>query len=208
MTITIRELDETTLASAELLTPIVEAFARVKPDSVVCRMPKRLIPPYFRAVQAEGGRILIATESGSEAVGFLVFVRDNNVSLRYLRKHKWAVSVHWLCSMNLMEKSLLAQAVISSMKMGSAELPPDFLDEISLLAVSDKAQGKGVGRSLIAYLRKVKPGSINVKTEKNNVGAIRFYNANGFVAVNKITVGTRTLICFASEEAHLPATSP
>ena len=180
---------------------LASSFRAAKPDSLVCRMPGRLVAEYFRNILAAEGRILVAQRE-NESVGFLVFVRDNNLTLRFLRRHKYRVALGLLCSWSLQDKKLLMEALLSAVRMGSSELPSDFRNEISLLAVRPSFAGQGIGKHLIERLMQTWDGEIKVKTSVNNVGAIRFYRRMGFVEYAKLQAGARTLICF--ERAGMP----
>lgn len=55
---------------------------------------------------------------------------------------------------------------------------------IELIAIDEKHQGKGVGKTLIlnmeSFLENMGIKQINVGTQINNINAVRFYNAMGF----------------------------
>ena len=56
--------------------------------------------------------------------------------------------------------------------------------KIGLIAVAGRAQGTGLGRALVArvfdWAREKNVASITVVTQGRNIGAVRFYQANGF----------------------------
>jgi len=171
------------------------AFREVKPDSLVCRLPEKLISKYLLEVISEGGRVLTA-EHQEVPVGFLVFVRDNNLTLKFLRRHWCRVVSGLLFSARGTDKKLLFEVAGNALAMCGSNLSGEFRDEISLLAVKTGYTGKGIGEALIRNFLQRHRGLVRVKTNLLNHGAARFYRRVGFAEVGVVGVGIQRLVCF------------
>lgn len=168
-------------------------FSKVKPDSIVCRMPVSIIPNYFGKILNDGGKIIVA-EYKNAPVGFLVYVRDNNLSINFLRENKFKIVGSLLLSNRLTDKVLIFSNIVNSILMYGKSLPSDFSNEISLISVSSKFTGNGIGKKLLKYLLSFKLPIVRVKTPLNNAGALRFYLRNGFTKYGIIKVGLSKFI--------------
>jgi ribosomal protein S18 acetylase RimI-like enzyme len=192
---TIRKLTIEDLQQSAIVDQIITEFRAVKPDSAVCRIPARLVPQYFCKIIEDGGMVLVA-KMKDEIAGFLIFVRDNNVTLEFLRTHKVAIGLGLLLSASGYDKILLSSLALNFILMLGKDLPPEFENEISLLAVSSRFRGKGVGTALVDALRREGLSQIRVKTDAANAPAVKFYERNGFARVGQIALGRRTLVTF------------
>ena len=193
--ITIKRLKIAELQDRAIVDQIITEFRAVKPDSAVCRIPARLVPQYFCKIIEKGGTVLVA-KMKDEIAGFLIFVRDNNVTLEFMRMHKVAIALGLLLSTSGYDKILLSSLALNFILMLGKDLPPEFENEISLLAVSGPFQGKGIGTALVNALRREGLSQIRVKTDAANAPAVKFYERNGFARVGQIALGRRTLVTF------------
>src|SRR5947208_602090 len=96
--ITVKRLKIAELQDRALVDQIITEFRAVKPDSAVCRIPARLVPRYFCKVIEKGGGMVLVAKMKDEIAGFLIFVRDNNVTLEFMRMHKVAIALGLLLS--------------------------------------------------------------------------------------------------------------
>jgi ribosomal protein S18 acetylase RimI-like enzyme len=174
---------------------ICDMFREAKSDSIVCRIPRRLVQRYFERILSSGSRIMVAL-NGEDPVGYLVFVKDNNVSLNFLRDNKFGIMAGLLLSGSLTDKALLVESILNGISMLGRELPQEFENEISLLAVREGFRGKGIGGTLIDAFLATHQGVVKVKTGHKNSGAIKFYKTMGFAEDGSVTAGIKKLVCF------------
>jgi ribosomal protein S18 acetylase RimI-like enzyme len=121
------------------------------------------------------------------------------VTLDFLREHKIAIALNLATSGSWSDKKLLLSSLKNAVAMRGQSLPEEFKNEISLLAVDEGFQGRGLGALLVNELRRLVDTEIHVKTDSTNTGAIRFYEKNKFVKSQTLRIATRELVCFKSE---------
>jgi ribosomal protein S18 acetylase RimI-like enzyme len=173
----------------------VKSFRNVKLDSLICRMPRSILQEYFSHILNNKGHILVAYNRNIP-VGFLIYVSDNNLSLNFIRNNKFMIMMSLLFSLNLQDKLIFLCNILNAFLMIGKTLPKDFKNEISLLAVNHKFTGNGIGNRLLKKLSELNLPVIRVKTHLDNLGAIRFYENNGFYKYGIVKIGIFTLVKF------------
>lgn len=201
--VSVRALDLSDRPPGIDMAAVSTAFGNAKPDSIVARLPPSLHADYFRAIMENGGYVLLAFD-GDVIAGFLIFVRDNNLTLAFLRRHKLALARHLLFSGRLSDKVLLLRSAANAFFVRGTGLSHEFDNEISLLAVLNGHQRKGVGRRLVEGIRERAGPLLNVKTDLDNHDANRFYESCGFRRAKQISIGLRKLVCYESVPAAQP----
>jgi len=174
----------------------------IKHDSLIARLRPDLLTKYFVVVCKSGGEVIFAKNNEGLIIGLLVFNRDNRITLNFLKEYKLALVSTLGFSFSMTDKILLYKSIINSILI--KDLDNEYTkNEISLVAVLDKYQGKGVGTSMINEILQIPDEIIHIKTDEGNLGARALYRKIGFREVVIEKIGTRRLACMRYEKNEI-----
>ncbi len=188
--ILIRELKK---ADKKTLQAIAALHTRAFPGFFLTRLGPGFLRTLYNGYMEDKDSGIIVAEEKEEIIGFIAFSKDYPRFFKSLIKHH--LMAFGFCSIGAaIRHPSFVRRLFGAFKKSDSVVKNERYVELASICVDPSAEKRGIGTSLIDYLKGIVDFStyayINLETDTdNNDSANRFYQKNGFKLSRQYTTG-------------------
>lgn len=179
----IRKVDQT---EKQIIGRIVEIHMDTFPGFFLTFLGKGFLRQMYTSYcEHQPSGLLAAFDERNEPIGFLAYSSQMSGLYKFMIKTRLPAFAWYSLGAFFRNPKVLMRLVRAFLKPGESKREEEYV-ELASIGVAPDAKSKGVGSSLIAYLKEIvdfdKYAYITLETDAiNNEGANHFYVKNGFV---------------------------